>query len=211
VLETSPVEEQGNEVKAKVSTTILFEDPSTGELFASALYTSPATVEATLDSSRFFAVRVTGENNQSAFLGIGFEERGDAIDFGICLQESRRVLGFEAPESSSKGKAGSGTAKAKGKAEAEKKDWSLKEGETIKVNIGPGHGRKRESTGGGGETEALFSLKPPPGGGEGIPMLAPPPSAGEARKEKRRSREIAKKAPLGEVLGFDDGEFEDFQ
>ena len=66
---------------------------------------------------------------------------------------------------------------------------------------------------------ALFSIKPPPPpslsaeSAAVIPMLAPPPSVGEARAERRRSREMvmAPKKNAAEAAGFDDGEFGEFQ
>ncbi len=190
-----------------LSTEILFEDPSTGELFAKAPYTDARAVEAVLDSSRFFAVRVVGDGGMKATLGIGFEERGEAIDFGICLQECRKVLGME-PKSKMK---------VVEKSDA-KKDYGLKEGQTIKVDIG-GRGRKKVDdkngfgASSGSDNAALFSIKPPPGappGGGTLPLLAPPPSASELRKEKRRSRGFEEQKTAAE-LGFDDGEFGEFQ
>lgn len=221
VIETAipfPLPNNNNEDAGEsLSTEILLEDPSTGELFAKAPYTDAGAVEAVLDSSRFFAVRVVGDGGMKATLGIGFEERGEAIDFGICLQECRRVLGLETVSEKK-------TSAAKAKVEAEvKRDYGLKEGETIVVDIGR-KGRRKDGDGdggGGGESRgaenALFSIKPPPPGpsekvgGGVIPMLAPPPSAQDVRAEKRRSRgsEHLEKTPA--ELGFDDGEFGEFQ
>ena len=158
-----------------------------------------------------------------ATLGIGFEDRGEAVDFGICLQEARKVLGFEPG-----GKKGGGREKVEGGQgkEKEKRDWSLKEGETIRVDVGGRRGRREGGdsgavTGAGVDAKGpLFAIKPPPssgsssGVGGAIPMLAPPPSAGEARAERRRSRELAVPAPTksdAAAAGFDDGEFGEFQ
>ncbi|CAF9941917.1 hypothetical protein IMSHALPRED_003095 [Imshaugia aleurites] len=197
-----------------LSTEILLEDPSTGELFAKAPYTDAGAVEAVLDSSRFFAMRVVGEGGMKAVLGIGFEERGEAIDFGICLQECRKVLGLETPSEKKSA--------AKARAEAEvKKDYGLKEGQTIVVDIGR-KGRRKAGDGDagaeghGGVESALFSIRPPPGpsekgGGGAMPMLAPPPSAQDVRAEKRRSRGFEPVEKTAAELGFDDGEFGEFQ
>ncbi|KAL9070002.1 MAG: hypothetical protein Q9161_005175 [Pseudevernia consocians] len=200
-----------------LSTEILLEDPSTGDLFAKAPYTDAGAVEAVLDSSRFFAVRVVGDGGMKATLGIGFEERGEAIDFGICLQECRKVLGLETPSEKKSA--------AKAKAEAEvKKDYGLKEGQTIMVDIGRKGRRKAGDDdddgavagGSGGGESSLFSIKPPPGpsekgGGGAMPMLAPPPSAQDVRAEKRRSRGFEPVEKTAAELGFDDGEFGEFQ
>lgn len=197
-----------------LSTDILLEDPSTGDLFAKAPYIDAGAVEAVLDSSRFFAIRVVGDGGMKATLGIGFEERGEAIDFGICLQECRKVLELETPSEKKSA--------AKAKAEAElKKDYGLKEGQTIMVDIGRKGRRKAGdddagAEGSGGVGNALFSIKPPPGssekgGGGAIPMLAPPPSAQDIRAEKRRSRSFEPVEKTAAELGFDDGEFGEFQ
>lgn len=178
-------------------------------------------MEAVLDSSRFFAIRVVGDGGMRATLGIGFEERGEAIDFGICLQECRKVLGLETAAEKTKKGAG------KGKAEAEvRRDYGLKEGQTIMVDIGRRGRRKAadgddDSGGAGAESSgsagnALFSIKPPPGpaekgGGGAMSMLAPPPSAQDVRAEKRRSRGFTPVEKTAAELGFDDGEFGDFQ
>ncbi|KAK5165073.1 uncharacterized protein LTR77_009170 [Saxophila tyrrhenica] len=172
---------------------IVLEDPKSGDLFAAAPYTSPAVVQQANDSSRFFAVRVVGEGGMKATLGIGFEERGEALDFNIALAEMRKVLGFEKGE-------GKG-----GKAEVEEgKDWSLKEGEKIHIQVGNRGARRSEEDGGSAtgkdESAALFSIAPPPGStakaqNDG-PSVAPPPAAsGKTAQE----------------LGFDDGEFGEFQ
>ncbi|KAL2177120.1 uncharacterized protein P884DRAFT_201263 [Thermothelomyces heterothallicus CBS 202.75] len=208
-------EEQEGELQIKVD--ILLEDPSTGSLFAAAPYTTPAAVEPTTDSSRFFAVRVQDPSGkQKATLGVGFEERSEAFDFGVALQEATRALGRSRPGSSSGGArqgasggksgggGGGGGAKAGAGAGAaeEKRDLSLKEGETITVNLAGTRfaGRRAarsESQGGkkkeeGEEPQSLsaFALPPPP-----------PPSAREVRAQKRLS---------AQQLGFDDGQFGEF-
>lgn len=201
----------------KVTTTLLLEDPATAALFAACPYTSPVTVSQATDSSRFFALVVVGDGGRKAVLGIGFEERSEAFDFSIALQDARRVLGMENPGSAAKPGARGGKNTVKKEESAEKRDFSLKDGETITVNIG-GRGRRapREDGGGGqDETQALFSIKPPPGSGRGggsggaMPFLPPPPSAREVKEERRRSRQQAEMTP--QDLGFDDGEFGEFQ
>jgi hypothetical protein len=203
----------------KVFANILLEDPSSGQLFAAAPYTHPNVVEQALDSSRFFAVRVVGEGGMKATLGIGYEERPEAFDFGVCLQDVRRVLGFD--QDTQAGSSGAGKKGPPGRPNAPKpavpevkRDFSLKEGETITVNIG---GKSRisrnleavDSGSGGG----LFAIPPPPGKssgstGGGIPFLPPPPSAGGAKTTAFWGE---KKQPSAEELGFDDGEFGEFQ
>ncbi|KAF2829248.1 adaptin ear-binding coat-associated protein 1 NECAP-1 [Ophiobolus disseminans] len=207
IVETSiPLErEDGDE---KVSTTLLLEDPKTGDLFAAAPYTSERIVEQALDSSRFFAITVVGEGRK-AILGMGFEERSEAFDFSIALQDSRRVLGFEA-------KPAAPGAKAAKEVEEPKRDFSLKAGETISINLGGLKGRRSRPEGEKSpaeqksEQDALFSIKPPPGSGGGF--LPPPPSAKSVKEERRRSRQsFEPPKQTAEDLGFDDGEFGEFQ
>ncbi|KAK0666115.1 hypothetical protein QBC41DRAFT_399056 [Cercophora samala] len=180
------------------------------QLFAAAPYTTPAIVTPCSDSSRFFALRVSDPSTgKKASLGIGFEERSDAFDFNLALQECGKSLGFagaggqqqQQPEREKKGK---------GKQE-ERKDWSLKEGETITINLGGKFGRRQGQGGGGsggerkqeeeeGKSLNSFALPPPPGGGGGggggFSLPPPPPSASEARRQKRLS---------AQQMGFDDG------
>jgi len=188
VLETSTPSSTSD--RDTLTVTINLEDPSTGELFAASPYISEAVVQPALDSSRFFAIRVVGEGGMKATLGIGFEDRSDAFDFGIALSEARKVLGWE---------------KAKGKGAGEKsevfQDFSLKEGEKIHIQVG-GKGRKEGGFGassGKEDGQALFSIAPPPSGG-GFPSIAPPPPSSNSVEGK-----------TAQELGFDDGEFGEFQ
>lgn len=215
--------ENGDDEDEVVTTTLLLEDPATGDLFAAAPYTSPVAVEQALDSSRFFAITVAHEGRK-AVLGMGFEERSEAFDFSIALQDARRVLGFDKsdPQNSAQGRGRNATKPAK---EEPKRDFSLKEGETISINLGGLKGRRARpegsSSGGadpwattssGSETDALFSIKPPPGpgGASATPFLPPPPSAKSVKEERRRSRQTFEEKSAQD-LGFDDGEFGEFQ
>jgi hypothetical protein len=216
VMETS-IPSERDDGDEQVSTTILLEDPKTGDLFAAAPYTSERTVEQALDSSRFFAITVVGEGRK-AVLGMGFEERSEAFDFSIALQDARRVLGFDAKPTAP----GPRGAKASQQVvEEPKRDFSLKEGETISINLGGLKGRRSRSHEGDkgspeqqkSEQDALFSIKPPPGSGGGG-FLPPPPSAKSVKEERRRSRQTFEHSPpkqTAEDLGFDDGEFGEFQ
>lgn len=218
VLETAIPDLDGS--GESLSTDILLEDPTTGELFAASPYTNSGAVEAALDSVRFFAVRVVGDGGRKAMLGIGFEERSEAIDFGITLQEVRKVQKMDSDAAGKK--LGTGPKGEKMKAVViEKKDFSLKEGETIHVDIGR-KGRRKKDDGAAGRVDderALFSIPPPPYsskegiGGGGIPFISPPPSAQDVKAERRRSRQpdLAAEAHSVSDLGFDDGEFGEFQ
>ncbi|KAI8244822.1 Adaptin ear-binding coat-associated protein 2 [Colletotrichum sp. SAR 10_98] len=189
---------------------IVLEDPSNGQLFAAAPYTSITVVEPVLDSSRFFAVRVQDGQGRKAVLGIGFEERSEAFDFGVALQEAQKSLGLL---DASHAKQAAENSK---RAEEEKtKDYSLKEGETITINFG-GSKLGRRSRGPSaasltgppdGASLQAFSLPPPPAAskssGNGS-FLPPPPSSQSVRDQKREKRKSA------QDLGFDDGQFGEF-
>ncbi|KAH6856841.1 hypothetical protein B0I37DRAFT_403315 [Chaetomium sp. MPI-CAGE-AT-0009] len=181
---------------------ILLEDPSTGSLFAAAPYTAPAAVEPTTDSSRFFALRVRDPaSGHKATLGVGFEERSEAFDFGVALQEASRALGWAQPGAGGAAAQGGGNLLGGLGAGEEKRDLSLKEGETITVNLAgtrfgrragrsDSQGERKEGEGAAGQSLSSFALPPPP-----------PPSAREVRAQKRLS---------AQQLGFDDGQFGEF-
>ncbi|KAK0386119.1 hypothetical protein NLU13_5956 [Sarocladium strictum] len=194
----------GSSSSSSLKIDIVLEDPSTGQLFAAAPYTDPKAVEPVIDSSRFFAVMVRDPEGRRAMLGVGFEERSDAFDFGVALQEARKALGFEGRTDGAGG--GSRGGKSEEPKKEEPRDYSLKEGETITVNLG-GKGRRRpqpETTESSGDLQS-FALAPPPsaggssGGGGGF-ALPPPPSATDVRTKRRSIRD----------LGFDDGQFGEF-
>lgn len=172
-------------------------------------------VEQVLDSSRFFAVRVQGEGGRKAVLGIGFEERSEAFDFSVALQEVRKTLGIE--EQGGGGKPIAAGMKKESEKSEVKRDFSLKEGETITVNIG-GRGAGRRTPRKSEESErglGGFSLPPPPVGASMGSFLPPPPSAQEVKAQKRLSQNNMEAPslpePSAEELGFDDGEFGEFQ
>ena len=224
ILETSvPPPASNASAPDKLSVDVLLEDQKSAELFACAPYTNKSVVEAAIDSSRFHAIRVVGDGGQKATLGIGFEDRSESIDFGICLQECRKVLGYE----SGLQVVGGSNEKGPRKTDiTEKKDWSLKEGETIRVDIDRKGRRAQvqagESKGTGAESveTALFSIKPPPSTKmysadddlhSNIPTIAAPQTAQQARSQKRRSRGLSPSRIEAKEFGFDDGEFGEFQ
>jgi hypothetical protein len=242
VLETAipPPASSPPDTPEKVSTTILLEDPNSGQLFAAAPYTSPAVVEQALDSSRFFAIRVVGDGGMKATLGLGFEERPEAFDFGVCLQDVRRVLSMDGESAAASAQKGGKRVGASGKAAIAtppseiKRDYSLKDGETIKINLGGRirrnqniDGEDEEDDGGKGKsTASLFSIPAPPNSssnsGGAMPFLPPPPGAAEMKAGRRRHQSSTtnestpqtvapEKQQSAADMGFDDGEFGEFQ
>lgn len=161
-------------------------------------------MEPVTDSVRFFALRVQDPSGRKATLGIGFEERTEAFDFSVALQEIRKTLNIIQP--------GDEGRKITKKLEKEaQRDFSLKEGETITINLGGSKGRRAVKTSPSNENQSLgrgFSLPPPPGGAQSF-GLPPPPSASDV-KAKRLSANMTPVAKP-DNLGFDDGEFGEFQ
>jgi hypothetical protein len=197
----SPSSSSGQDETENIKVDIILEDPSSGTLFAAAPYTTPAIVESALDSSRFFALRVQDPSGRKATLGVGFEDRSDAFDFSVALQEARKSLGIDPDENRRERE------RSKKKEEEEvKRDYSLKEGETITVSFGgSGFGRRKGQAPAKDEvTGSLnsFALPPPPGPASvkagGIPP--PPPAAGSASRQKAAPQDF----------GFDDGQFGEF-
>ncbi|KAJ2997370.1 hypothetical protein NUW58_g671 [Xylaria curta] len=196
VLETAITQATGEE---EVKADIILEDPRNGQLFAAAPYRAAAVVEPASDSSRFFALRVQDEAGRKATLGIGFEERSDAFDFGVSLQEAQKTLGWA--QGGPPGK----KPVVERKDSAEKRDLSLKEGETITVNLPARFGRRKPQTGEEISSTSLssFSLPPPPSttSSKGGGILPPPPGPSTSSRAKRLS---------AADLGFDDGKFGEF-
>ncbi|KAL1843370.1 hypothetical protein VTJ49DRAFT_1957 [Mycothermus thermophilus] len=228
-----PTQETNDAPQQHLKVTILLEDPSSGALFAACPYDHPRAVQPTADSSRFFALRVRDPSGkQRATLGVGFEDRAEAFDFGVALQEAGRGLaamgveGFSSSSSSSSSfsaaaggagegvvGSGSGTTGA-GKEGGEGgagggKDWSLKEGETITVKLsGTRFGRRAASgssdgtSGGGGKETTGQSLA-----AFALPPPPPPPSSTRSAREERAQKRLSAQA---QQLGFDDGQFGEF-
>jgi len=94
-----------------------------GETFAECPV-HPGSVEPVLDSSRYFVLRVEDRaTKRHAFLGMGFQERGEAFDFNAALQDhDRRVA--DAKQIASRAAAG-----------APAVDYSLHAGQTIHVEL----------------------------------------------------------------------------
>ncbi|KAI1763757.1 DUF1681-domain-containing protein [Hypoxylon sp. FL1150] len=187
----------------KVKTDIVLEDSRNGQLFAAAPYTTQAIVETVSDSSRFFALRVQDEAGRKATLGVGFEERSEAFDFSVSLQEAQKTLGWGSQSAGS----GKKPAVAEQKDSAEKRDLSLKEGETITINLPGRRGRRKPDTPPESSNASLssFSLPPPPSSSASSTprnpgILPPPPSASSVRQKRLSAQE----------LGFDDGKFGEF-
>lgn len=94
------------------------------QVFASCPVTDDAAVEKCLDSGRYFVLRIQNAQGKHAYIGIAFNERNDSFDFNVTLQEHKSEC-----EREDQAKAGITAAPI------QHRDFSLKEGEKIRVNI----------------------------------------------------------------------------
>nr|XP_014347126.1 PREDICTED: adaptin ear-binding coat-associated protein 1 [Latimeria chalumnae] len=170
---------------------IKLEDKVSGELFAQApIDQFPGiAVETVTDSSRYFVIRIQDGNGRSAFIGIGFSDRGDAFDFNVSLQDHFKWVKQES-EISKEGQNVENSLKL---------DLGLKEGQTFKLSIGnmkkkEGASKPRPQASGG-----LGLLPPPPGG-----KIATPPVGISAPLTQISSDPPLKAAET--EMGFDDEE-----
>ncbi|XP_066295874.1 NECAP-like protein CG9132 isoform X1 [Branchiostoma lanceolatum] len=151
---------------------IKIEDKNSGELFAQApvdAYPGVA-VESVTDSSRYFVIRVQDDSGRSAFIGMGFGDRGDSFDFNVALQDHFKWV-RKSEQIEKEGTTDTGP----------KLDLGFKEGQTITINIGKKKsGSKAKPSGGAG------GFLPPPPGGK-IPTLTPPPMGAAAPPQQPQS------------------------
>ncbi|XP_072035927.1 adaptin ear-binding coat-associated protein 2-like [Amphiura filiformis] len=149
---------KGNECFVKL-------EDNKGELFAQAPVDSypGIAVEAVIDSSRYFCIRIQNESGRHAFIGLGFTDRGDSFDFNVALQDHFKWVkqSKEIEEETKSGKVDTGP----------KLDLGFKEGQTITLNIGTKKsGSKPRGTAATGGVPGL--LPPPPG--NKIPTIPSP-------------------------------------
>ncbi|KAG7448220.1 adaptin ear-binding coat-associated protein 1 NECAP-1 [Guyanagaster necrorhizus] len=159
-------------VEKSSGASLLFEDAQT--VFAKTAYDPDRpSVEAVLDSSRYFVVRIE-DAGKKAYIGLGFAERTDSFDFNVALQDySKRYRAALHPSHSEVEEIPSPHVPA-----GPKKDYSLKEGETFTIAI-PGRSKHVSS-----DTNLLGSTtqsSSQTSAGGAFPLLPPPPSS------KRRS------------------------
>lgn len=111
-------------------------------------------VERTVDSGRYFVLRIVNPQGKHAYIGMAFNERNDAFDFNVALQEHKSEL--EREDQAAKGIGSSLLAPLR--------DLSLKAGEKIKINVPK---KKKPIAEGSGSGSVSGSLLPPPGSGGG--------------------------------------------
>ncbi|KAI8061681.1 hypothetical protein BC940DRAFT_309834 [Gongronella butleri] len=149
---------------------IRLEDGETGDIFAECPY-DPASnsVEGVLDSSRYFVLKVESEGRR-AFIGMGFQERSDAFDFNVALQDHAKHLRAEKEAE---------RRQAEPKVDnTPKKDYSLKDGQTISISIG-NMGKRSRPRPTDTQTTGSSGL---------VPLLPPPPSAAQVKQQQQQQQ-----------------------
>ncbi|KAL7087006.1 hypothetical protein ACP275_13G038600 [Erythranthe tilingii] len=218
-------------VSKGVECIIRLEDKSTGELYARAFLRDgePHPVEAVIDSSRYFVLRVEesiGGRLRHAFIGLGFRERTEAYDFQAALHDHMKYLN-----------------KKKTAEEMEQQyqqtssvDYSLKDGETLVLQL------KNKSGGGikskffeqgfnnlslednktkNGETSVSIKLPPPPPGPLS-PVISPEKSSSKVtlklsldeKKESESEKNLPEESESSSkkaAQDIPDDDFGDFQ
>mmetsp|Transcript_25143 Transcript_25143/g.42836 ORF Transcript_25143/g.42836 Transcript_25143/m.42836 type:complete len:301 (-) Transcript_25143:207-1109(-) len=125
-------------------TAVLLIEKNGGSIFAVCPVKDGA-VDRCVDSSRYFVLRIENADGRHMFIGVAFNERNDSFDFYTALEDSRREREMEKnPIKLDYGPP---------------KDYSIKEGEKIKVSIPRTSGSNKEKKQGGSSGTKSF-LRP---------------------------------------------------
>ncbi|MCO5570589.1 hypothetical protein L7F22_024314 [Adiantum nelumboides] len=202
-------------VSKGVDCTIKLEDTTSGELYAQAPVRGdqPLPIEAVIDSSRFFVLRVedsSGPQARHAFFGIGFRERLPAYDFQAALHDHvKYVMRKKQAEELVQ--------------EYESKpsvDYSLKDGETLRLTLKSSNSKPPDATRSKFfDQEHDLSQQCVASGvstSSPVPFLAPPPNptflvrAASNKVKDTESESRTSTSSLKSQENFDD-DFGDFQ
>eukprot|EP00930_Biecheleria_cincta_P072760 TRINITY_DN60108_c0_g1_i1.p1 TRINITY_DN60108_c0_g1~~TRINITY_DN60108_c0_g1_i1.p1 ORF type:complete len:244 (-),score=58.69 TRINITY_DN60108_c0_g1_i1:19-750(-) len=170
----------------------------TGELFAQCVIPNgeyEKYCERVLDSSRYWVLKIVN-GHRHAFIGFGFSDRNDAFDFSACLTDFKATFVDKARE-------------AEAAVVQPMRDLSLKEGQTIKVNI-PGRqsGSRRQDRSSGSSAGYAPTLAAPPAAS--ALLLAPPaPAASAVLQGQLPAKPVGKASAPAPQDDFAD--FADFQ
>ena len=155
-------------------------------------------VEAVVDSSRYFVIRIVDEQSQrSAHIGMGFRERNDALNFKMSLDDYNRSMKKEAIIEKNASHAVESTEENKQghqESEIQISKLSLKEGEKIHINI-KGHEKKALHT----KTKSGGGLRKPP----------PPASTNGCTGNTMSEEQSEKQDPVENDNDDDWGDFEE--
>eukprot|EP00439_Symbiodinium_sp_Y106_P014224 s6031_g2.t1 len=115
-------------------------------------------VERVVDSSRYWVLKIVN-GARHAFIGFGFSDRGDAFDFNACLADFKATWVDKAIE-------------AAAMEALPQKDLSLKDGQTLMVNLPGRSGRRREQAGQPSEAASGYAMLAPPPPSASVPLQA---------------------------------------
>lgn len=169
---------------------IRLEDKTSGELFAMAPVDAHpgVAVEAVLDSSRYFVLRLMNEGSQTAFVGIGFQDRGDAFDFNVALQDHFKWLRQEEKAAEVAAELDQGP----------KLNLGFKEGQTIKIQLNTRRAGDDGDNGGASKSRARPGARPE---GGSMSVLLPPPPSGSRVNRGSAASSASVPAPSGAGAG----------
>ena len=142
---------------------VQLEDPASSRVFATCRVDPDKmseTLEPVLDSSRYYVLRIEDEATQRhAFIGMGFHERDQSFEFKAALQDFQRRVQNERDLAT------------RSKQDLPKLNLTLKEGETITVDLktGPSHFEDEDDEDGGDD---FGFLPPPPTGNKKISSMS---------------------------------------
>jgi len=112
--------------RGRVCSIILLDNDN--KIFAICYASEDSAVERTLDSGRYFVLRITNPQGRHAFIGIAFNERNDAFDFNVALSEFKNEIEREDHANKLTNELSTSIVQPL-------KDMSLKQGEKIKIKL----------------------------------------------------------------------------
>jgi hypothetical protein len=155
--------------RGRVCSIVLIDNEN--KIFAVCYASEDGAVERTLDSGRYFVLRITNQQGRHAFIGIAFNERNDAFDFNVTLSEFKNEIERE-------DQANKLTLESSSSSSAilqPLKDMSLKDGEKIKIKLTSSSKKKNDENPAGIGNKS--TLLPPPRGGTTAPTAPTAPTA----------------------------------
>lgn len=96
-----------------------------GTEFAICPVNNSKAVEKVLDSSRYFAIRISDGSGKTAVIGLGFAERNTAFDFSASLQDQQKKVQQEKEIAAARSR----------RAQEPAVDYSLPQGKTISIGL----------------------------------------------------------------------------
>ena len=186
--------------RGRVCSIVLIDNEN--KIFAVCYASEDGAVERTLDSGRYFVLRITNQQGRHAFIGIAFNERNDAFDFNVTLSEFKNEIERE-------DQANKLTLESTSAIVQPLKDMSLKDGEKIKIKLTSSSKKKNDENPAGIGNKS--TLLPPPRGGATPAVTAPTtstaPTAPKASSTLNNSPSIKSSQPIFNADPFNSDPF----